>query len=72
MKPVPGNLYAAQGGKPTKFWLVVAVRGTSCPMLGLDADMNVVSAQTYATYALERRNIVGFAELSEVRFQTDK
>lgn len=72
MTVLPGNLYAAQGGKPTKFWLVVAVRGRSCPMLGLDADMKVVSAQTYATYAIERRKIVGFVNLSEVRFEEDK
>lgn len=68
MKVEPGNLYAAKGGKPTRFWLVVAVRGTSCPCLGLDEDMNIVSAQTYATYCMERRTVLNKIDLRQVEF----
>lgn len=69
MKVVPGNLYAAKGGKPTKFWLVVSVRETSASMLGLDEEMNITTAQTYGTYAMERRPLLGTVDITKVSFQ---
>ncbi len=70
MKVEPGNLYAAKGGKPTRYWLVVAVCGRSCPMLGLDENMNIVSAQTYGVHAMERRPVLDRIDLRQVEFVT--
>jgi hypothetical protein len=68
MKVEPGNLYAAQGGKPTRYWLVLAVNATSCPMLGLDENLNIVSAHTYALHAMERRPVLDKIDLGQVAF----
>lgn len=73
MKCEVGNLYAAKGGRDTKFWLLVSIKPgtTSACVLGLDAEFNIVSAHTYATYALERRKVVGRVNIEEVRFVDD-
>lgn len=70
MKVEPGNLYAAKGGKPTRYWLVVAVCGRYCPVLGLDAEMNIVSAQTYGVHAFEQRPLLDKIDLRQVEFVT--
>ena len=54
-----GNVYPAQGNRPTSMWVVVAVRDRSACMLGLDAEGNVCSAQTYNCRALEDRPVIG-------------
>jgi len=68
-----GNIYAAKGGRDTKFWLLVSIKPgtTSACVLGLDAEFNIVSAHTYTTYALERRKVVGRVNIEEVRFIDD-
>ena len=66
---VPGNCYAAKGGRTTRFWVVLAVNKNSCPMLGIDADGNVVSAQTYAKYHLEARPIAYKVDITQLRFE---
>lgn len=73
MKCRVGDIYAAKGGRDTKFWLLVSIKpGTqSACVLGLDKDFNVVSAQTYTTYALERRAVLGHVNIEEVRFVDD-
>ena len=61
---VVGNVYSAKGGKAktrddTKYWAVVAVGEHSVSMLGLDADGNVVTAQSYLKHVIEGRRLVG-------------
>jgi hypothetical protein len=69
MTAQPGDIYRAGGGKSTRFWLVIAVNGNSCPVIGLDVEMNITTAQTYATYYFDRRKLVGKVDLSEVRIE---
>lgn len=54
-----GNVYPAQGNRPTSMWLVIATSGRTAYMLGLDQDGNVCSAQSYNMHALEDRPVIG-------------
>jgi len=69
-EPEVGNIYAAKGGQDTKFWLLISIKPgtTSACMLGLDKDWNIVSAQTYATYAIERREVLTKINIEEIQF----
>lgn len=65
-----GNLYPAKGGRgSTKYWLVISRNGTACPVLGLDKDYNIVSAHTYASYAMEARTPIGWIDITLLRFE---
>lgn len=69
-EPKVGNLYRSKGGRDTKFWLLLSIKPgtTSACCLGLDENRNVVSAQTYATYALERREVIGRINVEDIKF----
>jgi hypothetical protein len=66
---IPGNVYAAKGGRTTRFWIVLAVNKNTCPMIGIDAEGNIVSAQTYARYHLEARPIAYHVSLDQLVFE---
>lgn len=44
---IVGNVYAAKGGAPTRYWVIVGVRNNTAIMLGLDAEGVLCSANTY-------------------------
>jgi hypothetical protein len=54
-----GNVYPAQGNKPTAAWIVVEVREGRAVLLGIDSEGQVCSAQTYAVHAMEDRPVIG-------------
>ena len=58
--PAVGDVYRAKGGRgATKFFVVAAITGQMAHALGLDADGNIVSTTSYATYVFAERNLVG-------------
>lgn len=58
--PRVGDVFPAQGGKPTVAWVVVSVRDERTVLLGVDKDGEICSAQTYNQIALEDRPRIGF------------
>lgn len=67
-----GNIYRAKGGKLTRFFLVAAVMNETAHLFGLDLAGNIVSTQSYSTYHLENREIVGRCpELKETEFKVE-
>jgi hypothetical protein len=54
-----GNVYPAQGNRPTVAWVVVSVRTGRVTVLGIDAEGQVCSGQTYAEHAMSDRPLIG-------------
>lgn len=63
-----GNIYAARGGKGTMAWLVVAVRGDSVHMLGIDCEGEICSTTSYGKWVVKERQVIGFcADMETLR-----
>ena len=60
--PCVGNVYCARGGKKgsTRFWIVVAIRGDSTYLLGINNDGEICSSQSYYTSAVGRMPLIGY------------
>ena len=60
--PAVGNVYAAQGGKKdgTRFWIVIAIRGDSCKLLGIDNNGSITGAESYYTSVMARKPLIGW------------
>lgn len=54
-----GNVYPAQGNRPTVAWLTVAVRNSRVTLLGIDSEGQICSGQTYAEHAMADRPVIG-------------
>ncbi len=79
--PKVGNIYPAKGGgsyhRSTQKWIVVSIVGDAdkdllsakCVMLGLDVDNNVCSSQTYNAFALSDRELLGWCDVTQLRFE---
>lgn len=69
-EPQVGDVYPAQGGRPTVAWVVVATpaSGGVAHMLGIDKHGDVCSTTSYAFRALEDRPRIGFVELQDLVF----
>ena len=68
---VPGNIYAAMGGKRnpgTSFWIVMACSERAAHLLGIDSRGEIVSTSSYIKSALQRRPVLGRVDVSAVRF----
>jgi hypothetical protein len=65
-----GAVFAAKGGRGTKFWLVVAIseKGATLHVLGLDAAGDVTTASTYGAHAMVGRPLVGRVDLDALQF----
>jgi hypothetical protein len=48
-----GNVYAAKGGKPTRYWVCVGIRANTAILIGLDAEGVLCSATTYSASVFE-------------------
>jgi hypothetical protein len=63
-----GDVYPSKCTTKTVFWLVAAITGRSCHLLGLDTEGNIVSTSSYGLHAMEGRPRIGvvpeFAEMS--------
>ena len=79
--PKVGNIYPAKGGasyrRSTQKWIVVSIVGDAdkdllsakCVVLGLDQHDNVVSSQTYNAFALSDRELLGWCDITQLRFE---
>ena len=45
-----GNVYPAQGGKKTKYWMVVAIHDGAVHMLGLNKDDEITKTASYGVH----------------------
>lgn len=54
-----GNVYQAQGGKPTQFWIVAAIRGNAVHLIGILANGVICSTTSYGTHTMLSRPVVG-------------
>ena len=66
-----GNVYASKNAHKTAAWLVVSVSGHTVHLLGLDADGQVSSTQSYGIHALERRPLIGRVNFSMAEFDIE-
>ncbi len=60
--PKVGDVYPAQGGRPTAAWIVVGIGDHTAYLLGVDRDGNICSTQSYNFIALEDRPRIGFCK----------
>ncbi len=79
--PKVGNIYPAKGGasyrRSTQKWVVVSIVGNAekdllsakAVMLGLDGEDNICSSQTYNCFALHDRELLGWVDITQVRFE---
>jgi hypothetical protein len=61
--PKVGDVYPAQGGKPTAIWVVVGITANVAHMLGIDKHGAVCSTTSYGVHVLESRVRIGRVEL---------
>ena len=60
-----GNVYRAKGGTLTKFWVIVKTRGNRAVVLGLDANGEITTGETYGLWVFDgstplfNRSLVG-------------
>lgn len=54
-----GNVYPAQGNRPTVAWIVVGYRAGRVTLLGIDGEGQICSGQTYAEHAMADRPLIG-------------
>lgn len=66
-----GNVYSSKNTHKTKAWLVVNVCGNTVHLLGLDADGQISSTQSYGVHAIERRSLIGRVDLSSLEFDIE-
>lgn len=66
-----GNVYSSKNTHKTKAWLVLSVTGNTVHLLGLDAEGQVSSTQSYAMHAMERRDLIGRVDLSALEFDIE-
>lgn len=66
--PKVGNVYPAQGGRPTVAWIVVGISSASnyAYLLGVDRNGNISGTQTYAIHALEARPLIGCCDVDDI------
>ena len=60
--PCVGNVYAAQGGKKdgTRFWVILAIRGDGCVLLGINNQGEIISTQGYYTHVMVAKPLIGW------------
>lgn len=76
-KPAPtpevevGNVYTSKNTHKTKAWVVMSMSGNTVHLLGLDADGQISSTQSYNLFAIERRPLLGRVDLSALEFDIE-
>lgn len=58
--PAIGNVYAAKGGKGTRFWVVVAMKKETSYLLGVNEEGKISSSQSYYTDVVGRMPLIGY------------
>lgn len=63
-----GNVYCSKNTHKTVAWLVVGLSGHTVHLLGLDAEGQVSSTQSYNRHTMDRRKLIGRVDLSQLEF----
>lgn len=63
-----GNVYSSKNTHKTKAWVVMRVCGSTAHLLGIDADGQVSTTQSYNVCTMERRSLIGHVDLSSLEF----
>lgn len=66
-----GNVYASKNTHKTAAWLVMNITGNTVHLLGIDAEGEVSSTQSYAMHSFERRSLIGRVNLSALEFDIE-
>lgn len=63
-----GNVYCSKNTHKTVAWVVVGLSGQAVHLIGLDAEGQVSSTQSYNRHAIEGRKLIGRVDLSQLEF----
>lgn len=63
-----GNVYASKNTAVTKYWVVIAVTGNSCQLVGINDEGEITTVQSYNNYVMEKRQLLGICNLSNLVF----
>lgn len=66
-----GNVYVSKNTHKTKAWLVLAISGNTAHLLGIDAEGQISSTQSYGLCTIERRSLIGRVDLSALEFDIE-
>lgn len=66
-----GNVYISKNTHKTKAWLVMAISGRTVHLLGLDADGQISGTQSYNSFAIENRPLIGRVDMSALEFDIE-
>ena len=66
-----GNVYSSKNTHKTAAWVVLNITGNTVHLLGLDAEGQVSSTQSYCRHSLERRSLIGRVNLSALEFDIE-
>lgn len=66
-----GNVYASKNTHKTTAWLVMRIVGNSVHMLGLDAEGQVSSTQSYGLHSFDNRALIGRVNLAGLEFDIE-
>ncbi|MCV6826039.1 MULTISPECIES: hypothetical protein [Halocynthiibacter] len=69
--PIPveeGNVYKSKNTHKTVAWVVLSVVGRAAHLVGIDAEGQITSTQSYNLHALENRALFGRVDLSALEF----
>lgn len=63
-----GNVYISKNTHKTCAWVVMAVNNNTVHLLGIDAEGEICSTQSYARYTIENRKLLGRVDMSRMEF----
>jgi hypothetical protein len=66
-----GNVYASKNTHKTKAWVVMQISGQTVHLLGLDAEGEISSTQSYGLHSFDRRTLIGRVNLSAMEFDIE-
>ena len=66
-----GNVYSSKNTLKTKAWIVLNINGNTVHLLGIDAEGEVSSTQSYSMHSVERRTMIGKVNLSALEFDIE-
>lgn len=66
-----GNVYSSKNTHKTAAWIVLKITGNTVHLLGLDAEGEVSSTQSYGLHSFERRSLIGRVNLSALEFDIE-
>lgn len=66
-----GNVYVSKNTHKTAAWLVMSITGNTVHLLGLDAEGEISSTQSYGLHSFERRTLIGRVNLNKLELDIE-